>query len=106
MLTLKLKYKCEDEAFYEDLLNLRKKYSNCFHVFVNRLIDSSGNLSEKDLRNLSHDLNIIIQSCARESLSLYKSYIFMKNEHDKNLEYELKKLNIQKEQKKITEKIY
>lgn len=79
MTTLKFKYESTDffkEDFLQDLL---REYNSCCHYFYNRIYDSSNNLSEKDLRRLSSNINNIphldswfIQCAIRESIQLYK----------------------------------
>ena len=80
MLTLKLKYKCQDSSYYDILNKYMSQYSTCLHYLYNRINDNN-NLSEKDLRNLCLNINNIDildswfrQSCVKESIALHKSF--------------------------------
>lgn len=93
MLTLKLKYKCFDEGYYDILQKYMLQYSSCLHYLYNRLSDNNGDISEKDLRTFTNiSINLLDswfkQSCVKESIALYKSFKTRYNEHESNREYE------------------
>ena len=80
MLSLKLKYKCLNNSYYDILNKYMSQYSTCLHYLYNRISDNN-NLSEKDLRALCSNINNIDildswfkQSCVKESIALYKSF--------------------------------
>ena len=90
MLTLKLKYKCFDEGYYDILQKYMLQYSSCLHYLYNRLSDNNGDISEKDLRTFTNisinNINLLDswfkQSCVKESIALYKSFKTRYNEHE------------------------
>ena len=85
MITLKLKYEA-NEQFKEGLLkDLQRQYSSCYHYFYNRVYDSSGNISEKELRKLSPNLkntglldSWFMQCSIKEALQSYKTNLAKK----------------------------
>ena len=95
MITLKLKYEA-NEQFKEVLLkDLQRQYSSCYHYFYNRIYDSSGNISEKELRDLSSNLNNIdlldswfVQCSIKEALQNYKTNLSKKCSDKKKKESE------------------
>ena len=99
MLTLKLKYKCSDNSYYDILKTYMSQYSTCLHYLYNRISDNNS-LSEKDLRALcSNIINIdyldswFKQSCVKESIALYKSFQTRCKEHEESREQKLKELD-------------
>ena len=114
MLTLKLKYKCFDEEYYDILQKYMLQYSSCLHYLYNRLSDNNGDISEKDLRTFTNisinNINLLDswfkQSCVKESIALYKSFKTRYNEHESNREYELNKLEFKHNIHKISDTQY
>ena len=99
MLTLKLKYKCLDDNYYNILEIYMSQYSICLHYLYNRISDNN-NLSEKDLRSLCSNINNInildswfIQSCVKESIAMHKSFQSRYKEHEETREQKLKEIN-------------
>ena len=112
MLTLKLKYKCQDNNYYDILKAYMSQYSTCLHYLYNRISDNN-NLSEKDLRNLCSNINNIDildvwfkQSCIKESIALYKSFQTRYKEHEESREQKLKELDFKLKIGKISEHKY
>ena len=112
MLTLKLKYKCNDEGYYEYLHEQRRMYSSLLHCIFNRLWDTDNGMSEKDLRDYSGTLNgielnsWIVQSCVKESKMTYKSFKYRYDKHISDREQNLKDLEESYSRKKIGYKKY
>ena len=112
MLTLKLKYKCLDESYYDTLKTYMSQYSICLHYLYNRISDNN-NLSEKDLRALcSNVINIeyldswIKQSCVKESIALYKSFQSRCKEQEESREQKLKEIDFKLKIGRISEHKY
>ena len=112
MLTLKLKYKCLDNGYYDILRIYMSQYSICLHYLYNRISDNN-NLSEKDLRNLCSNINNIEyldswfkQSCVKESISLYKSFQTRYREHEESREQKLKELDFKLKIGRLSEHKY
>ena len=112
MLTLKLKYKCQDIAYYDILNKYMSQYSICLHYLYNRISDNNS-LSEKDLRALCSNIsNINIldswfrQSCVKESIALYKSFQTRYREHEESREQKLKEIDFKLKIGKISEHKY
>ena len=113
MLTLKLKYKCLDNNYYDILKTYMSQYSVCLHYLYNRISDNNGNISEKDLRNLCSNINNIEyldswfrQSCVKESIALYKSFQFRYKEHEETREQKLKDLEFKLKIGRLSEHKY
>lgn len=112
MLTMKLKYKCNDEGYREYLQEQRRMYSSLLHCMFNRLWDTNNGMSEKDLRDYSGTLNNIdlnswiVQSCVKESKMTYKSFKHRYDKHISDREQNLKDLDEAYSRKKIGCKRY
>ena len=112
MLTLKLKYKCLDNSYYDILNKYMSQYSICLHYLYNRISDNN-TLSEKDLRNLCSNINNIDildswfrQSCVKESIALYKSFQTRCKEHEETREQKLKEIDFKFKIGRISERKY
>lgn len=112
MLILKLKYKCQDIAYYDILKTYMSQYSTCLHYLYNRISDNNS-LSEKELRALcSNIINIDIldswfkQSCVKESIGLYKSFQTRYKEHEDSREQKLKELDFKLKVGRLSEHKY
>ena len=112
MLTLKLKYKCQDITYYDILNKYMSQYSICLHYLYNRISDNN-NLSEKDLRTLcSNIINIdyldswFRQSCVKESIALYKTFQTRYKEHEESREQKLKEIDFKLKIGKLSEHKY
>ena len=112
MLTLKLKYKCQETDYYDILNKYMSQYSICLHYLYNRISDNA-NLSEKDLRALcSNIINIdyldswFKQSCVKESIALYKSFQTRCKEHEETREQKLKEIDFKLKIRKLSEHKY
>ena len=113
MLTLKLKYKCQDDAYYDILKTYMSQYSICLHYLYNRISDNNGNINEKDLRQFcSNIINIeyldswFRQSCVKESFALYKSFQTRYKEHEEAKEQKLKELDFKLKIGRLSEHKY
>lgn len=113
MLTLKLKYKCLDNDYYDILNEYMSQYSICLHYLYNRISDNNGNINEKDLRNLCSNINNIDildswfkQSCVKESIALYKSFQTRYKEHEDSREQKLKELDFKLKIGRLSEHKY
>ena len=78
MITLKLKYKCEEISSL--ILDYQRQYSNCLHFLYNRISDNP-NITEINLRNLystinnCHLINKWLFQCAiKEARQIYNSH--------------------------------
>lgn len=107
MLTLKLKYKCQVQTYYDILNKYMSQYSICLHYLYNRISDNN-NLSEKDLRQLCSNISNIDyldswfrQSCVKESIALYKSFQSRCKEHEETREQKLKNLILNLKQERF-----
>ena len=112
MLTLKLKYKCLDNNYYDILKTYMSQYSICLHYLYNRISDNN-NISEKDLRQLCSNINNIDildswfrQSCVKESIALYKSFQSRYKEHEETREQKLKEIDFKLKIGKLSEHKY
>ena len=112
MLTLKLKYKCLDDNYYDILKTYMSQYSICLHYLYNRISDNN-NLSEKDLRSLCSNINNINildswfrQSCVKESIALYKSFQYRYKEHEETRKQKLKEIDFKLKIGKLSEHKY
>ena len=112
MITLKLKYKCLDNSYFDILKTYMSQYSLCLHYLYNRISDNNS-LSEKDLRNLcSNIINIdyldswFRQSCVKESIALYKSFQSRCKEHEETREQKLKEIDFKLKIGRISEHKY
>ena len=113
MLTLKLKYKCLDNSYYDILNKYMSQYSICLHYLYNRISDNNGNISEKDLRTLCSNINNIDQldswfkqSCVKETIALYKSFQSRYKEHEESREQKLKEIDFKLKIGRISEHKY
>ena len=113
MLTLKLKYKCLDNNYYDILNKYMSQYSICLHYLYNRISDNNGNINEKDLRNICSNINNINildswfkQSCVKESIALYKSFQSRCKEHEESREQKLKAIDFKLKIGKLSEHKY
>lgn len=114
MLTLKIKYKnlYDDNIFSNILYDIQRKQTNINHILVNKLLKSNIKIQEKELRQSLINYNNIQlncwfeQSAIKESIQTYNSFIKQKNEHIKQREYNLSKLNKKLSKNKITIKTY
>ena len=113
MLTLKLRYRCSDEHYYDSLNNLRRNYSSWLRYCYNRISDSKGNITDIDLRNLYRtsvnniELNSWLVQCGiKDARQTYNSFIRKYKEHIDEKEYSLNKLEGKLHIKKITPKTY
>ena len=113
MLTLKLKYKCLDNGYYDILKTYMSQYSICLHYLYNRISDNNGNINEKDLRALCLNINNIEyldswfkQSCVKESIALYKSFQTSYREHEESREQKIKELDFKFKIGKFSEHKY
>ena len=82
MLTLKLRYRCSDEHYYDSLNNLRRNYSSWLRYCYNRISDSKGNITDINLRNLYRtsvnniELNSWLVQCGiKDARQTYNSFI-------------------------------
>ena len=112
MLTLKLKYKCLDNNYYDILKTYMSQYSICLHYLYNRISDNN-NISEKDLRQLCSNINNIDildswfrQSCVKESITLYKSFQSRYKEHEESRDQKLKEIDFKLKIGKLSEHKY
>ena len=112
MLTLKLKYKCLDNNYYDILKTYISQYSICLHYLYNRISDNNS-LNEKDLRNLCSNINNIDildswfrQSCVKESIALYKSFQSRYKEHEETREQKLKEIDFKLKIGRLSEHKY
>ena len=112
MLTLKLRYRCNDE-YYVSLNNLRKNYSSWLRYCYNRILDSEGNITDIELRNLyktsvnNIELNSWLVQCGiKDARQAYNSFIKKYKEHIDEKAYNLNKLNNKLQRNKITPKTY
>ena len=113
MLTLKLRYRCSDEHYYDSLNNLRRNYSSWLRYCYNRISDSKGNITDINLRNLYRtsvnniELNSWLVQCGiKDARQTYNSFIRKYKEHIDEKEYSLNKLEGKLHIKKITQKTY
>ena len=110
MLTLKLKYRCNDENLYSSLEQTRRNYSSWMRYCYNRISDNSGDITDLKLRNLyktsvNHiELNSWLVQCGiKDARQNYNSFIRKANDHDNEREYKIQKLQKKLEHKKITQ---
>ena len=113
MLTLKLKYKCLDNNYYDILKIYMSQYSICLHYLYNRISDNNGNINEKDLRTLCSNINNIDildswfkQSCVKEVLGLYKSFQTRYKEHEETRKQKLKEIDFKLKIGRLSEHKY
>ena len=112
MITLKLKYKCQDIAYYDILNKYMSQYSTCLHYLYNRISDNNS-ISEKDLRQLCSNISNIDyldswfrQSCVKESIALYRSFQSRCKEHEESREQKLKEIDFKLKIGKLSEHKY
>lgn len=110
MLTLKLKYRCNDENLYSSLEQTRRNYSSWMRYCYNRISDNNGDITDLKLRNLyktsvNHiELNSWLVQCGiKDARQNYNSFIKKSKEHDNEREYKIQKLQKKLEHKKITQ---
>lgn len=79
MITLKIKYKCEEPNYSSLILTYQRQYSSCLHFMFNRISDNP-KISEIALRELSKQINNInlldswfAQSSIKEAKQIYNS---------------------------------
>ena len=113
MLTLKLKYKCLDNNYYDILKTYMSQYSTCLHYLYNRISNNNGNINEKELRTLCLNIiNIDIldswfrQSCVKESIALYKSFQTRCKEHEETRAQRLKEIDFKLKIGRLSEHKY
>lgn len=80
MLTLKLKYICEDSNFESLILDYQRQYSSCLHIMYNRISDNP-NIKEPELRSLYSFINNcslinkwLFQCFIKEARQVYNSH--------------------------------
>ena len=78
MITLKLKYECEDISSL--ILNYQRQYSNCLHFLYNRISDNPS-ITEIELRNLYSSINNcslinkwLFQCSIKEARQIYNTH--------------------------------
>ena len=110
MLTLKLKYRCNDENLYSSLEQTRRNYSSWMRYCYNRISDNNGDITDLKLRNLyktsvNHiELNSWLVQCGiKDARQNYNSFIKKSKDHDNEREYKIQKLQKKLEHKKITQ---
>ena len=110
MLTLKLKYRCNDENLYSSLEQTRRNYSSWMRYCYNRISDNNGDITDLKLRNLyktsvNHiELNSCLVQCGiHDARQNYNSFIRKSKDHDNEREYKIQKLQKKLESKKITQ---
>ena len=110
MLTLKLKYRCNDENLYSSLEHTRRSYSSWMRYCYNRISDNNGDITDLKLRNLyktsvNHiELNSWLVQCGiQDARQNYNSFIKKSKDHDNEREYKIQKLQKKLEHKKITQ---
>lgn len=110
MLTLKLKYRCNDENLYSSLEQTRRNYSSWMRYCYNRISDNNGDITDLKLRNLyktsvNHiELNSWLVQCGiHDARQNYNSFIRKSKDHDNEREYKIQKLQKKLEHKKITQ---
>ena len=110
MLTLKLKYRCNDENLYSSLEQTRRNYSSWMRYCYNRISDNSGDITDLKLRNLyktsvNHiKLNSWLVQCGiQDARQNYNSFIRKSKDYDNEREYKIQKLQKKLENKKITQ---
>lgn len=80
MLTLKLKYICEDSNFESLILDYQRQYSSCLHIMYNRISDNP-NIKEPEFRSLYSSINNcslinkwLFQCSIKEARQVYNSH--------------------------------
>lgn len=113
MLTLKLKYRCNEENLYKSLEQTRRNYSSWMRYCYNRISDSKGDITDLELRNLyktsvnNIELNSWLVQCGiKDARQNYNSFVKKSKEHDDEREYKIKKLEKKLERKKITQQTF
>lgn len=113
MLTLKLKYKCNNENLYKFLEQERKTYSSWIRYCYNRIYESNGSIKDIELRKLYNTsvnnikLNSWLVQCGiKDARQSYNSFIKKANEHESEREYKLQKIQKKLERKQITKQTY
>lgn len=113
MLTLKLKYKCNEENLYKSLEQTRRNYSSWMRYCYNRISDNKGDITDIELRNLyktsvnNIELNSWLVQCGiKDARQNYNSFVKKSKEHDDEREYKIKKLEKKLERKKITQQTF
>lgn len=113
MLTLKLKYRCNDENLYSSLEQTRRNYSSWMRYCYNRISDNNGDITDLKLRNLyktsvNHiELNSWLVQCGiKDARQNYNSFIKKSKDHDNERKYKIQKLQKKLENKKITQRTF
>ena len=113
MLTLKLKYRCNDENLYSSLEHTRRNYSSWMRYCYNRISDNKGNITDLELRNMyktsvNHiELNSWLVQCGiKDARQNYNSFVKKSKEHEDEREYKIKKIEKKLERKKITQQTF
>ena len=113
MLTLKLKYRCNDENLYSSLEQTRRNYSSWMRYCYNRISDSEGSITDLELRNLYKTsvnniyLNSWLVQCGiKDARQNYNSFVKKSKEHEDEREYKIKKIEKKLERKKITQQSF
>lgn len=113
MLTLKLKYRCNNENLYSFLEQTRRIYSSWMRYCYNRISDNNGDITDLKLRNLyktsvNHiELNSWLVQCGiKDARQNYNSFIKKSKDHDNERKYKIQKLQKKLENKKITQRTF